>query len=117
MRLEIAAASAPAHPQVGEAVMWVGGAWQRLNANFFRAGDRKVIALTRSTGTVRAAHRRLQTTVGDAVARGRGVFLYETFGNQNFRRHPRPARAAEPADPAQAVGAVCRFRPVPPAAY
>ncbi len=84
MRLEIAAARAPAHPQVGEAVMWVDGAWQRLDANFFRAGDRTVIALTRSAGTVRAAHRRLQATMGDAVARGRGVFLYETFGNENF---------------------------------
>lgn len=84
MRLEIAAASAPAHPQVGEVVMLDGGSWQRLAANFFRARDRTVLALTRTPGTVRAAHRTLQAATGDAVARGRDVFLYETFGNEAF---------------------------------
>lgn len=84
MRLEIATTSAPARPQVGEAAMWVDNGRQRLGADFFRADDRKVIALARRAGTVRAAHRRLQASTGDAVARGRGVFLDETFGNEKF---------------------------------
>jgi len=84
MRVEITASTPPVHPQVGEAVSLVNGSWQRLSANFYRASDRKLVALTRSPGTLRVAHRRLQATTGEAVTRGRDVFLYETFGNEAF---------------------------------
>lgn len=84
LRIEIAASSAPAHPQVGEALVLGTNGWQRLPASFFRNGENRVVTLSRSTGTVRAAHRRLQAETGAAVARGREVFLYETFGNEAF---------------------------------
>lgn len=84
MRIELATGSAPAHPQVGEALMLGTGGWQRLPASFFRKGENRVVTLSRSVGTVRAAHRRLQAESGEAVARGREVFLYETFGNEAF---------------------------------
>ena len=84
MRVDILASSAPAHPQVGEAVMWVNGGWQRLNANFFRAGDRRLVSLTRVPGTVGVAHRRLQAPSGEAVTRGRNVFYMRPSATNPF---------------------------------
>ncbi|MGD9648721.1 MAG: hypothetical protein AB7U73_23625 [Pirellulales bacterium] len=84
VRVEIAANAAPTHPQLAEMAELVDGKWQRASANFFRARDSKVVALTKGATTVRPVFRRLQAATGDEVARGRDVFLYETFGNENF---------------------------------
>jgi cytochrome c peroxidase len=84
MRIEVASAAAPAHPQIRELVSLVGGSWQRTGGNFMRSSDGKVIALTRTATTVSAVNRTLQATSGEGVARGRDVFLNETFGNQAF---------------------------------
>ncbi len=83
MRVELSAA-APTHPQVGEVAQLVDGNWQRVGANFYRRADSKVVALTRTPTTLRAVSRRLQAETGEGVARGRDVFLYETFGNEAF---------------------------------
>lgn len=84
MRVELSAQVAPVHPQIGEVAQLVNGQWQRLAANFYRASDQRVIALTQTPGTVRAVNRRLQAASGDEVTRGRDIFLYETFGNESF---------------------------------
>ncbi len=84
MRVEIVARATPEHPQLGEVARLVDGSWQRAGASFFRRSTRTTVALTQSPGTVIAVQRRLQATAGDAVARGRDVFLYETFGNEAF---------------------------------
>jgi len=84
MRVDILASSAPAHPQVGEAAMWVNSGWQRLNANFFRAGNRRLVSLTRVPGTLRVAHRRLQAPSGEAVTRGRNVFYMRPSATNPF---------------------------------
>jgi len=83
--LEILARTAPVHPQLGEIARTAGRAWERMPSSFFRAADRKVLALTSFTDeTYRVTFRALQTATGPAVARGFGVFMDETFGNEAF---------------------------------
>ncbi len=83
--IELLARDVPVHPQLGEIARTTLRGWERLPANFFRAADRKVLALTTQTHeTYRVMFRSLQTTSGPAVARGLDVFLNETFGNEAF---------------------------------
>lgn len=83
--LEMRARAAPTHPQLGEVARIESGAWKRLQANFWRAADRKVLALTTQTNeTYRVVFRSLRTSSGAAVPRGFDVFMYETFGNADF---------------------------------
>jgi hypothetical protein len=83
--IELRARVVPQHPQLGEIARTAVRGWERLQANFFRASDRKVLALTRRTNeTYRVMFRRLRTASGPAVARGFDVFMYETFGNDVF---------------------------------
>jgi hypothetical protein len=83
--VELLARAAPVHPQLGEIARTAGRGWERLAANFFRAADRKVLALTSFTNeTYRVTFRSLQTSAGPAVARGFGVFMDDTFGNEAF---------------------------------
>lgn len=83
--LSVRARSAPTHPQLGELARTAGNAWERLQANFFRAADGRVLALTRHTNeTYRVMFRRLRTESGPAVARGFDVFMNDTFGNDAF---------------------------------
>lgn len=85
MVLAIAAHPAPVHPQLGEIAVKRRKRWQRLNANFFRPSDSTVLALTQRTrGTFQVRHRTLQRATGRAVKKGRDVFMFETFGNENF---------------------------------
>jgi len=83
--LEMAAAPAPVHPQLGEIAKVSGTAWERLRASFFRPSDNTVVALVAEpNGTFRVLHRSLQTTSGPGVAAGFDVFMDETFGNEDF---------------------------------
>lgn len=84
MSVELAAAAAPSHPQLGEIASLSGTEWVRLPANFFRTSDRRVVGLTKSAGTFAPVLRTLQAASGAGVERGKGVFLYETFGNEDF---------------------------------
>ena len=84
-KLEIAADKAPEHPQIGEIARLGWRKWRRLDANFYRATQQSVVALSKHTrGTYRVVFRSLQTARGRAVRRGREVFQFETFGNENF---------------------------------
>jgi hypothetical protein len=83
--LELASRAAPQHPQLGEVARQAAGGWDRLPANFYRASDGKVLALTtRTDETYRVMFRSLQTASGAAVTRGFDVFMGETFGNEAF---------------------------------
>lgn len=83
--LELAAAPAPVHPQLGEIAKLSGTQWERLRANFFRSADNTVVALVAEpNGTFRAIHRTLQTAGGPGAAAGFDVFMHETFGNEEF---------------------------------
>jgi hypothetical protein len=83
--LEMAAAPAPVHPQLGEIAKISGTAWERLRASFFRPSDNTVVALVAEpNGTFRVLHRRLQTASGPGVAAGFDVFMDATFGNEDF---------------------------------
>lgn len=85
MVLQIPAYPVPVHPQLGEIARLKGAAWEGLPANFFRASDNTVMALTFATkGTFGVVNRKLQRTTGPAVAAGFEVFLEETFGNEFF---------------------------------
>ena len=85
MTLAIAADPAPVHPQLGEIAFRKRHHWQRLEANFFRASDSTVLALTQRTrGKYRVTHRSLQSVSGPAADRGREVLMLETFGNEDF---------------------------------
>ena len=85
MVLEIPADPVPVHPQLGEIAQLKGATWEGLPANFFRASDNTVMALTSATkGTFGVVNRDLQRTAGPAVDAGFKVFLDETFGNESF---------------------------------
>ncbi len=83
--LEMVADTAPVHPQLGEIAQLVGSDWEALDANFFRASQNTVVALTRLTdATFRVILRDRKLATGPGVAAGLDVFLNETFGNENF---------------------------------
>ena len=85
MVLEIPADPVPVHPQLGEIARLKGTSWEALPANFFRASDSTVMALTFATkGTFEVVNRSLQRIAGPAVDAGFDVFLDETFGNEFF---------------------------------
>lgn len=82
--LEMRADRAPVHPELGE-VAELGNSWDRLEANFYRASDRTVVARTEELpATLRVVFRRLQTTSGTGVAEGLAVLLDATYGNEDF---------------------------------
>ncbi len=82
--LELQAIRAPLHPELGE-IARLGNSWDRLDANFYRAADRTVVALTAELpATVRVVFRRLQTTSGTGVPEGLAVLLDATYGNEEF---------------------------------
>jgi hypothetical protein len=85
MELRLAAQTPPVHPQLGEIARLIGTTWQRLDANFFKASDNTVVALTRTpSATFQVVNRSLQRAAGPAVAAGFDVFMNRTFGNENF---------------------------------
>jgi mono/diheme cytochrome c family protein len=85
MKIALAVDPAPVHPQVPEIATLEEETWLRLPANFYRPAEAAVVALSKELrATYRAVHRTLQTASGEAVERGRGVFMYETFGNEGF---------------------------------
>lgn len=93
MRLEIAAHSAPVHPQIGEIAAWDARAWTRMQANFYRASSNSVVTQTDAVrGVYRVVHRTLQARSGPDVERGRVAFFDDTWGNEiywgnRFRLH------------------------------
>lgn len=74
----------PEHPELGEVVVMSDGEWMPLAKNFFRSSDETVVALLDASSMVQPVFRTLQSTSGDLVERGRDVFLYESFGNEDF---------------------------------
>lgn len=84
MTVEIAAAQAPTHPELGEIATLGDDGWARLPANFYRAGDGRVVGLASAGGRFVPVLRRLQAMSGASVERGRQVFMDETFGNEAF---------------------------------
>ena len=65
--------------------METGGGSSELLPSFYRDAEQRAVGLTeRLEGTYRARFRTLQTETGDAVARGRTVFMDKTFGNEDF---------------------------------
>lgn len=85
MKIALALDTPPAYPQVAEIATLDEDAWVRQAANFYRPSQATVVTLsTELRATYRAIHRELQTVTGPAVASGRDVFMYETFGNEDF---------------------------------
>ena len=85
MKIALAVDPEPTHPQIAEIATLEKNTWVRLPASFYRPSEATVVALSSELrATYRAVHRTLQTASGDAVARGRDVFMYETFGNEDF---------------------------------
>lgn len=85
MKIAIAVNPMPLHPQVAEIATLDEDTWVRLPASYYRPSDATVVSLSSELrATYRAVHRTLQTASGDAVDRGREVFMYETFGNEGF---------------------------------
>lgn len=85
MKIAIAVDPMPVHPQVAEIATLDEDTWVRLPANYYRLSDATVVSLSSELrATYRAVHRTLQTASGEAVERGRDVFMYETFGNEDF---------------------------------
>lgn len=85
MKVALAVDPEPVHPQIAEIATLGDDAWQRLAASFYRPSQATVVALSRAPrATYRAVHRALRTVSGDSVARGREVFMFETFGNETF---------------------------------
>lgn len=85
MKIAIAVDPMPVHPQVAEIATLEEDTWQRLPASYYRPSDATVVSLSSELrATYRATHRALQTAAGEAVDRGRDVFMYETFGNEDF---------------------------------
>jgi hypothetical protein len=83
--LEMAAAPAPVHPQLGEIARVSGTVWLRQRASFFRPSDSTVVTLVADpNGIFRVMHRSLQTAGGPGVTAGFDVFMNETFGNEDF---------------------------------
>jgi hypothetical protein len=83
--LEMAAAPAPVHPQLGEIARVSGTAWLRQRASLFRPSDSTVVTLVADpNGTFRVMHRSLQTAGGPGATAGFDVFMNETFGNEDF---------------------------------
>lgn len=85
MRIEIAADSAPVHPQIGEIAVYRNGAWPRMMANFYKASSNSAVTRTRATrGDYRVAHRTLQARSGPEVERGRHLYFNETWTSENY---------------------------------
>jgi hypothetical protein len=85
MSVQIAVASAPVHPETAELATLADAGWQRLGASFWKPAAGAVLGLTSaSEATYRVIHRARALATGPAVARGRDVMLYETFGNEAF---------------------------------
>jgi hypothetical protein len=85
MKIAIAVDPMPVHPQIAEIATLDEDTWMRLPASYYRPSDATVVSLSSELrATYRAVHRTLQTALGEAVDRGRDVFMYETFGNEDF---------------------------------
>ncbi len=85
LKIALAVDTPPLHPQVAEIATLEEDSWVRQPASFYRPSQSTVVTLTTELrATYRAIHRELQIASGDAVARGRDVFMYETFGNEDF---------------------------------
>lgn len=74
----------PTHPELAEIAIFDNESLQTLSANFYREATNTVVALTQHVGVLSPVLRTLQSETGDGVARGREVFLNETFGNEYF---------------------------------
>lgn len=85
IELAMVASRAPQHPELGEIGRSNTTDWERLRANFFRASDKTVIGLLDDpNGVFRGQVRSLRAVSGDTVDSGRELFMYETFGNEDF---------------------------------
>ncbi len=84
MQIEMGIDQPPTHPTLAELALLENNQWVSTNANFFRRSDNTLIGLVNEGGVYQAAYRTLQTESGDAVERGRDIFLNETFDNEQF---------------------------------
>jgi hypothetical protein len=85
MKIALAVEAPPQHPQIAEIATLDEDTWMRQPASFYRPSQAAVVTLSSDTrATYRAIHRELQTDSGEAVVRGRDVFMYDTFGNEDF---------------------------------
>lgn len=85
MTIALAADPAPVHPQLGEIAILKDEKWLRLRANFYRASEQTVVALTKRTkGKFRVIHRTLQARSGAAVERGRDLYFNETWTSESY---------------------------------
>ncbi len=87
MQIEIAATTAPVHPQIGEIAIYRNHEWPRMMANFYKASSNSVITRTKNThGKYRVAHRTLQArNATDAdVVRGRDLYFNEDWGSHEY---------------------------------
>jgi len=82
--VEITIERPPTHPELAELALLNNDEWTSTSANFFRRSDNTIVSLINASGTYQAAYRTLQTETGDGVARGREIFLNETFNNEAF---------------------------------
>ncbi|MCH8543416.1 MAG: hypothetical protein LAT61_07595 [Alcanivorax sp.] len=83
--IEMAVNDSPQHPQVAEVLRLDVNGWDRVRGSFFRASETRTIGLTgEARGIYRAVNRQLRTAMGDGVARGQDVFLYETYENEDI---------------------------------
>ena len=74
----------PTHPELAEIAIFDNESLQTLSANFYRESTSTVVALTQQVGVLSPVLRTLQSETGDAVVRGREIFLNETFRNEDF---------------------------------
>ena len=82
-KLQMKITHEPTHPTLAEVAVYKSEQWQRAKANFYRASDMTIVAITQET-MFRPMMRTLQVTEGDGVARGHDIFMAETFGNEAF---------------------------------
>ena len=83
IKLQMKITHEPTHPTLAEVAVYKSEQWQRAKANFYRASDMTIVAITQET-MFRPMMRTLQVTEGDGVARGHDIFMAETFGNEAF---------------------------------
>ena len=85
MQIAIVADYDPVHPQLGEIARVEDDAWQRMEANFYRASSSTAVTLTKRTrGNYRVVFRTLQARSGPAVERGRELYFHETWTAESY---------------------------------
>lgn len=103
--IEIGVNSVPTHPELAEISILDETSLQSLPANFYRKSTNTVVALTREVGVLTPVLRTLQRETEGQIARGRDIFLNETYNNEAFFGDVVGLHTAlNEMTPAQAVG-------------